>query len=253
MRFLLPSVQARTGGLPPRPLQTGAIVFAFFHFPVNLKLKALCDARGVRAIPYESIRLADGSRPILAAMSRIAGEIAADVGAHYLRQENGGIGILLKDATATIIGAAGTVGMRAYEILKPRICRVFAFDIVNNDRLGNDYRVSTPDDIAIALKNSHLVIGAAVNRDTGAPKLVTRNMVSNMPQKSVIVDVAIDEGGISETSRPTTHSDPVYEDEDVIHYCVPNMPGAVPRSSTRALVDETFPYILKIANGEKIL
>ena len=232
--------------------RAGLIIATFFHFTANKELEAECLKKKVLTVPYEAITVDGGSRPILAAMSRVAGEVAADVGAEYLRRENGGKGVLLKDATVTIIGAMGSVGRRAYDILKRRSAKTIAIDVPSESAgYGQDYRSSGSKNIAEALKESDLVIGAAVKRDGGAPRLITREMVQTMGKGSVIVDVSIDEGGISETSRPTSHSEPTYVEEGVTHYCVPNMPGAVPRSSTKALTAASFPYILRVANGRK--
>ena len=235
-------------------MKPGQIVFAFFHFPANPELKKIILEKEIRALPYENIQLPDGSRPALRAMSRIAGEISVDAGAHYLRKENGGKGILLRNAQALIVGCEGTLGQTAFNLLKGKERKyVYGFDLLEKikaDAIGeNNYiKFFDPDHVALFLKDSDLVICAAAARGCGAPKIITREMLKLMQPGSVIVDPSIDEGGCAETSRPTTHDNPVFIEEGIIHYCVANMPGVVPRSSTPALTKETHPFILEVAN-----
>lgn len=244
------------------------IMFTFFHFPANPELKEIVLRHSVNALPYENIQLGDGSRPILKAMSKIAAEVSVDAGAHYLRKENGGKGLLLKDATAVVIGCEGSLGKTAFQLLVNRGAYVIGYDRlecigrvprsfsevagieVKSDGSAKRYekRIYCPADLTQTLRKSDLVICAAAAKGESAPKLITREMLKLMEPGSVIVDPAIDEGGCCETSRPTTHDNPIFIEEGIIHYCVANMPGAVPHSSTPALVKETLPFILEIAD-----
>jgi alanine dehydrogenase len=233
-----------------------AIIFTFFHFPANPNLKKIICEKGIKTIPYENIQLADGSRPILRAMSKIAAEMSVDAASHWLRKENGGKGILLRDARTVVIGCEGALGQKAFELLIERWAHVIGFDrpekiqSLTDDYSGFRYekRSFSEEELAKALKTADLVICATAQKGEGAPKLIARDMLKLMQAGSVIVDPTVDEGGCCETSRPTTHDNPVFVEEGVIHYCVANMPGAVPRSSTPALVKETFPFILEVAN-----
>ncbi len=232
------------------------IIFTFFHFPANPELKEIVLRHAINALPYENIQLGDGSRPILGIMSKVAAEVAVDAGAHYLRKENGGKGLLLKDAAAIVIGCEGSLGKTAFQLLVNRGARVIGYDRpervkrTKSDDTDNrrEKRIYCPADFAQTLRKTDLVICAAAAKGEGAPKLITREMLKSMQAGSVIVDPAIDEGGCCETSRPTTHGNPVFVEERIIHYCVANMPGAVPRSSTPALVRETLPFILEVAD-----
>lgn len=231
-------------------------IMTFFHFPANPALKEKCDRYGVNPIPYEYIKTPDGQKPILKAMSIVAGEIAADMAPQYLRKESDGKGILMSDATVSIIGVWGNVGYRAFSILRHRAKKIFGLDnrsFYDSSCLDMDFLFSTPETIAKIVSQSDVVIGAAVNKDGGAPHLITREMIRNMDPGSVLIDVAIDEGGISETSRPTTYNNPFYVEEGVVHVCVANLPGGVPRASSARLIDQSFPYILKVASGENVL
>jgi len=229
-------------------MQYGQIVYTFFHFPDNPELKKVVREKGVLAMPYENIEVAVGNkilRPILAAMSRVAAEIAVDVGAHYLRNPNGGSGILLQDAISVVIGYRGIAGDRAFGRLHLRTHNYGGL-VIGFDR---DEKVVMGLDLAGWLKQADLVICCAAKRNTAAPKIITRGMVKTMRPGSVIIDIAIDEGGCCETSiKKTTHEDPIFVEEGVIHYCVANMPGAVPRSSTPALVQASLPFLLEIAS-----
>ena len=234
------------------------IMFTFFHFPANPELKEIVLRHSINAIPYENIQFGNGSRPILKAMSKIAAEVSVDAGAHWLRKENGGKGLLLRDATAIVVGCEGSLGKTAFHLLVKRGAYVIGFDRpeyigeaeTKSDGSGKLYekRIYCPENFAQTLQKADLVICAAANKGEGAPKLITREMLKLMKPGSVIVDPAIDEGGCCETSRPTTHDNPVFVEEGIIHYCVANMPGAVPRSSTPALVKETLPFILEVAD-----
>ena len=232
----------------------GLKIMTFFHFPANTGLKKECERVGVRTIPYESIRSSEGFRPILRAMSEVAGEVAADMAAQFLRSSGGGKGILMSDAVVSIIGVWGNVGDKAYLVIINRAKKIYGLDRFGGPaRRKLDFYISTPETIANAVSKSDIVIGAAVNRDGGAPHLITRDMIKRMEPGSVLIDVAIDEGGISETSRPTTYANPSYVEEGVVHVCVTNLPGGVPRTSTPSLVEASLPYILKVANGENVL
>lgn len=249
--------------LPPEfdSFQPGQILFTYLHLAPKPALTDFLCRRHVSAIGYETIQLADGSLPLLAPMSRIAGRMAVQAGVHYLEKQSGGAGILLGGAPGvargrvTIIGS-GVVGSNAARIALAMGARVTVLgtnagqlaylDELHVGRLttlaSNEYAIGR--EVAAA----DLVIGAALIPGGAAPMLVTREMVACMRPGSVIVDVAIDQGGCVETSRATTHAEPVYEAEGVIHYCVANMPGSVPRTATFALTAVTLPYALQIAD-----
>lgn len=224
----------------------GLIVMGFFHFAGNPQLERICKEKKILSICYEDIYSPDG-KPILRAMSTIAGEEAVNIATHFL----GAQGKTLRDVVTTVIGF-GSAGQSVYSQLVKRHGKGFILDIVAKAFQDRNFRYwpSTPENIFCALEQSNLVIGAAVTPD-GAPKIITREMIRKMPPKSLFIDISIDEGGISETSRPTSHTDPMYVEEGVTHYCVSNIPGKVPRRSTPALVKEIFPYIQKLARDEK--
>ncbi len=241
-------------------LRKGQILFTFLHLAAEEKLTRALLKRKVTAIAYETVEL-DGNLPLLKPMSEIAGKLAVQVGAHYLERTYGGSGRLLSGvegvppAKVTIVGT-GVVGLSAC-----KIAHAMGADVTmigrNPTQLKNiqdTYKgevktlQSNPENISKSVAESDLLVGAVSVTGESAPKLVTRGMVKKMKKGSVIVDVAIDQGGCIETSRPTTFDKPVYVEEGVVHYCVTNMPGAVPHTSTIALTNATFPYILKIAN-----
>ena len=212
-------------------------------------------------IAYETVELPNGHLPLLTPMSEIAGRMAVQVGAHYMEKMNGGRGKLMggvagvRPADVVIVGA-GVVGTNAAQVALGMGAHVILIDI-NLDRLRYLHEVmggrlttlsSNPLNIAQAVQRADLLVGAVLVKGAKAPRLVTREMISSMAPGSVVIDVAVDQGGCIETSRPTTHSDPIFLVEDVIHYCVANMPGAVPRTSTYALSNATLPYIVKLAN-----
>lgn len=232
-------------------LKEGGILFAFLHLPANPRLIKILQDKKMTAIAYEGIQIESGKRPVLSAMSEIAGKIAIQVGAHYLRKENGGKGTLINQAKVIILGGGGTVGQAATKDALSLGAKVIAFDLpgkfpsINSASYQTEH--SNPETIGKAIQEADLVVGAVAFPGQKAKKLVTRKMVASMEPGSVIVDVAIDEGGCIETSRPTTHQNPVFIEEGIIHYAVKNMPGAVPRSSTPALVKETLPYLLEIS------
>lgn len=238
------------------------IIFTYFHLAQEPKLtKALLEHK-ITAIAYETVQLPDRSLPLLAPMSEVAGRMAIQIGSQFLQKTNGGRGILLggipgvERGKVTIIGG-GMAGTNAARIAIGLGAKVTIID-VSTERLrqleelfGNDVQtlMSNPFNIAKAVKNADLVVGAVLIPGARAPKLVTEEMVESMEPGSVLVDIAIDQGGIFETSdRVTTHDNPTFTKHGVVHYAVANMPGAVPRVSTDGLTNNTVPYALQIAN-----
>ena len=244
-----------------RLFRSGQVLFTYLHLASSAELtKALLEA-GITAIAYETIQAKDGTLPMLKPMSEIAGRMSVQVGARYLEVTQGGRGLLLggvpgvEPAKVVILGA-GTVGSSATRIAVGMGAHVTVInvDIEQLRRLDDLYRgrivtrASTPAAIEESVVTADLLIGAVLVPGARAPKLVSRALVGKMKPGSVIVDVAVDQGGCVETSRPTTHSDPIYLVEDVLHYCVANMPGIVPRTSTQALTNATLPYLLTLAS-----
>ncbi len=242
-------------------LRRGLLLFTYLHLAAEKELTHALMESGTTAIAYETVQLPDNSLPLLTPMSEVAGRMSVQVGAHYLERTGGGRGKLLGGvpgvlpADVVIIGG-GTVGTNAAEMALGMGASVLILD-VNTDRLrylsevlhGNLITLaSNPLNIAEAVKRADLVIGAVLVAGAKAPHLVTREMVKTMKPGSVIVDVAVDQGGCVETTRPTSHSDPIFLEDGVIHYCVTNMPGAVPRTSTYALSNATLPYAVRLAN-----
>jgi alanine dehydrogenase len=242
-------------------LRQGQILFCYLHLAPEAELtRALID-QGVNAIGMETIQLDDGWLPCLAPMSEIAGRMAIQIGAHYLERENRGAGVLLggvpgvTPALVTILGA-GQVGGNAARIAVGMNARVVIMDtdLEKLARLDELYAgrlitcMSDPDQVERFAPYSHLLIGAVLHPGGRAPLLVTEDMVKEMRRGSVIVDVAVDQGGCVETIHPTTHEEPVYIKHNVIHYGVSNMPAAVPRTSTQALTNATLKYIQMIAD-----
>jgi len=242
-------------------MREGQSIFTFLHLAAEKELtRALLD-RKVTGIAYETIQRSDGSLPLLMPMSQVAGRLSVQVGATYLQENNGGRGVLLagvpgvEPARVVVIGA-GTVGINAAKLAYGMGAEVTLLDL-SVDRL--DYiedilhgrirtLVSNSHVIEEAVMEADLVIGAVLVAGAKAPKLVSRELIHKMKKGAVVVDVAIDQGGCFETSRPTSHSDPVYKVGGVTHYCVTNMPGAVPRTSTFALTNVTMPYVLRMAD-----
>ena len=239
----------------------GQIVFTYFHFAASGELTQACLESEIVAIAYETIRDRKGSLPLLTPMSEIAGKMSIQEGAKYLEKPMMGRGILLggvpgvPPANVVILGA-GVVGTNAAKVAAGLGARVILMDI-NLDRLRylddvmprNVQTVfSDPHNLRSFLSRADLVVGAVLIPGAKAPRLISREQLKQMPNGSVIVDVAIDQGGCIETSRPTTHADPTYVVEGVVHYCVTNMPGAVGRTSTIALCNATLPYVVTIAN-----
>jgi alanine dehydrogenase len=241
-------------------LREGQILFTYLHLAPLPKLTRVLLERKVTGVAYETITGPDGSLPLLTPMSEVAGRMSIQVGARYLERTSGGRGVLLggvpgvPPAEVMIIGG-GVVGMNAAKMALGMGARVTILDRsvtkmqYIDDVFGGHVAtlMSNPIAIARAAARADLLVGAVLIPGAAAPKLVTRSMVSGMKKGSVIVDVAVDQGGCIETTHPTTHSDPTYEVDGVVHYCVANMPGAVPRTSTFALTNVTFPYLLRIA------
>lgn len=239
----------------------GQILYTFLHLAADEQCtKALLEKK-VIAIAYETIQLEDGTLPLLKPMSQVAGRMSIQIGAAYLEKEKGGKGILLggvpgtRKGKVTIIGG-GTVGTHAARIAVGMGADVTILDI-NLDRLnyleeifGSQINTlySDPHTIEYSVKNADLVIGAVLIPGAKAPKLVTRELISKMEPGSVIVDVAVDQGGCIETAKPTTHDNPTYLVDGIIHYCVANIPGAVARTSTHALTAATISYAVKLAD-----
>ncbi|PEP34955.1 alanine dehydrogenase [Bacillus wiedmannii] len=240
----------------------GLILFTYLHLAPEPELtKALIDNKVV-SIAYETVQLDNRSLPLLAPMSEVAGRMSAQIGAQFLEKNKGGKGILLagvpgvKRGKVTIIGG-GQAGTNAAKIAVGLGADVTIIDLSAerlrqlDDIFGNQVKtlMSNPYNIAEAVKESDLVIGAVLIPGAKAPKLVTEEMIQSMESGSVVVDIAIDQGGIFETTdRITTHDNPTYEKHGVVHYAVANMPGAVPRTSTLALTNVTVPYAVQIAN-----
>ncbi|MFC1563206.1 alanine dehydrogenase [candidate division KSB1 bacterium] len=242
-------------------IRKGQIVFTFFHFAASRELTVGMAETEAICIAYETVQKDDGSLPILIPMSEIAGRMAIQAGAKFLEKVHGGRGILLsevpgvKPVEVLIIGG-GMVGINAALSASGLGARVIILDnnlyhlrYLNTIMPSNvSTLMSISYDIRDFLKNSDLVVGAVLIPGAKSPKLVTKDMLKIMKAGSVVVDVSIDQGGCFETSRPTTHHDPVYVVDNIIHYCVANIPGAVPFTSTIALNNATFPYILKLCN-----
>lgn len=241
-------------------MQEGQILFTYLHLAAEPQLaKVLCDKK-IQAIAYETIQEKDGSLPLLTPMSEVAGRMATQVGAFYLQKDHGGKGILLggvtgvKKAKVTIIGG-GVVGIQAAKMAVGLGADVTMLDI-NHARLGflDDLfqgRIQTLFSNAQNLEESviqtDLLIGAVLVTGHKAPQLITETMIHKMSKGSVVVDVAVDQGGCIATCKPTSHLDPIYDINGVLHYCVPNIPGVVPRTSTYALTNATLPYGLALA------
>lgn len=237
------------------------ILYTYLHLaPDPEQTKGLIKS-GCTAVAYETIQNADGSLPLLVPMSEVAGRMSVQIGAYYLQLDKGGKGVLLggvpgvKRGKVTIIGA-GIAGTNAIQMAMGMGASVTAID-VSTKRLaeldglyGSQITTlySNPDNIEKAVIDSDLVIGAVLITGAKAPKLVTRDMISKMQKGSVVVDIAVDQGGCIETCKPTTHENPTFIVDGVIHYCVANMPGAVARTSTYALTNVTMKYARLIAN-----
>lgn len=238
------------------------IVFTYFHLAgVAASLTEALLERGTTAVAYETVEDHQGKLPLLAPMSAVAGDMATLMGVCYLAKFNSGKGMLLGKVLGETYGKVviigdGVVGRHAAAVATALGADVFLFGR-HEDRAASLKReisgslrfvLSTPENISQHLIDADLVVGAVLIRGAKAPYVVTETMVAAMQPGSVIVDVSIDQGGCVETARPTSHSDPVFVKHDVIHYCVTNMPGAYPRTSTMALTSATLPYVLRLAD-----
>lgn len=243
-------------------IRYGQLLFTYFHFASSLELtEAMIDRKAV-CLAYETVEKADGTLPLLTPMSEVAGRMSVQEGAFFLEKPHGGKGKLLggvpgvKPAKVLILGG-GVVGYQAAVIAAGMGADVTITDIslprlrTLNETLPANVRtlMSSEYNITHELGNTDLVIGAVLVPGAQAPHLITREMLKIMQPGSVLVDVAIDQGGCFETSRPTSHDNPVYIVDEIVHYCVANIPGAVPFTSTQALTNATLPYILKLANA----
>jgi alanine dehydrogenase len=242
-------------------MREGQLLFTYLHLAPDRELTKQLLERKVTGIAYETITDRRGSLPLLTPMSEVAGRMAIQVGAHYLEKMSGGRGILLGGvpgvpAARVVIIGGGVVGTNAAKIAVGMGAHVTIIDS-NLERLRelDDIFLSKISTLASsaymihdAILQADLIIGAVLVPGASAPKLVTRNMLKDVPNGAVIVDVAVDQGGCIETTHPTTHSNPTYYVEGVLHYCVANMPGAVPRTSTFALTNSTLPFAVKLAN-----
>lgn len=238
----------------------GQILFTYLHLAADRALTHALLERRVYAFAYETVERPDGSLPILRPMSEVAGRLSVQIGAHYLERTHGGRGVLLGGVPGVpsgkvVILGAGVVGTHATEMavgLGAQVT-VFNLDRTRLEALDAMYRgrvvtsAAMPSWIQETVVDADLVIGAVLVPGSRAPKVVSRTTVSRMKKGSVIVDVAVDQGGCIETIHPTTHSDPVYTVDGVLHYAVPNMPGIVPYSSTFALTNVSLPFILRLA------
>jgi len=244
-----------------RMLRADQALFTYLHLAPDPKQAQGLIASGATAIAYETVTAADGSLPLLTPMSEVAGRMSVQVGAGCLQKANGGMGVLLggvsgvPSAKVVILGGgvAGTsaaemaVGLRAdVTVIDKSLKRLRALEETFAGRLKTC--ASTTDAIEALVTQADLVIGAVLLPGRAAPKLVTHDMIRRMKPGAVVVDIAIDQGGCFETSRPTTHADPTYVVDGVVHYCVTNMPGAVPRTSTLALTNATLPYVKALAD-----
>lgn len=241
-------------------LRAGQTIFTYLHLAAAPALVDRLRATGVVAIAYETIQREDGAFPVLAPMSEVAGRLAVQIGVTLLQKDRGGKGLLVGGVPGVLRGrvsviGAGTVGINAVRVAHALGAEVDVLD-VDLKRLTYLYDIfagdlntlySNPTNVARSVAASDLVVGAVYVRGRRAPRLVTKDMVAAMAPGSVVVDVAVDQGGCIETIRPTTHSAPTYVAHDVIHYGVTNMPGAVPRTSTFALTNTTLPFVQEIA------
>jgi alanine dehydrogenase len=242
-------------------LHRGCALFTYLHLAADRPLTERLMTAGVTSLAYELVQLPNGALPLLAPMSQVAGRMAAEMGIHLLKQPGPGRGKLIGGVAgvppgrAVIIGS-GTVATGAARVLmghdarvvvmSPDLTRLAYLQELFGGRLAT--RVSTPQAVAEEVRGADLAILAVLVPGAAAPKVLTREMVRSMGPGAVIVDVSIDQGGTAETSRATSHSDPTYIEEGVIHYCVSNMPGAVPQTSTQALTSATLPYVQILAD-----
>lgn len=243
-------------------MRRGQLIYTFFHFAADETLTMACIEKGISALAYETVQREDGSLPLLMPMSEVAGRMAPVVGSYYLSRIHGGRGLLpsgvpgVTPARVLVLGG-GVVGRNAARVAAGLGTRVTILDIKPEtlEHLGNILPANAVPIFAdshtleIGLREADIVVGAVLVTGALAPKLIKRHHLKIMKPGAVLVDVAIDQGGCAETSRPTTHDDPVYVVDDVVHYCVANMPGAYARTSTYALNNRTITYGLKLAAG----
>jgi len=242
-------------------LRRGQILFTYLHLAASRACTEALLASGTTSIAYETVQTADGALPLLAPMSEVAGRLSAQVGAYHLMRTHGGRGVLMggvpgvEPAEVVVIGG-GTAGYNAARVAGGMGSAVTVFD-VNIDRLreldaefgiGLRTRYSSAYELEDAVKRADLVIGAVLVPGAKAPTLVSNSVVAHMKPGAVLVDIAIDQGGCFEDSRPTTHDQPTFAVHDTLFYCVANMPSAVPKTSTFALTNATMPYVLKLAD-----
>ena len=242
-------------------LKEDQILYTFLHLAPEPELTKTLLEQKVKAVAYETIQKQDGSLPLLKPMSEVAGRLASQIGAIYLQKDQGGKGILLGGVPGvfrgrTVIIGGGTVGINSAFIAIGLGSKVTVLDL-NTDRLEYIHHLyqgrvqtlySNAENIAKAVRTADLLIGAVLLTGSKAPKLVTAEMIASMSEGSVVVDVSVDQGGCIETTRPTSHKNPTFLYEGVIHYAVPNIPGVVARTSTYALTNMSFSYALDIAN-----
>lgn len=245
-----------------RFLREDQVLFTFLHLAADRPLTDALLAAGTTAVAYETVQLDNGALPLLTPMSEVAGRMATQVGAHYLSRFLGGRGLLLGGVPGVAAGevvvlGGGAVGTNAAKVALGMGAHVTLLDISHarlqylDDVFGGRLQTlaSNAGNVAEAVAKADLLIGAVLVPGAKAPHLVSREMLGSMKQGSVIVDVAVDQGGCIETIRPTTHDQPTYLVDGVVHYGVANMPGAVPNTSTRALANQTLPYALRLAAG----
>lgn len=242
-------------------MRKGQTLFTYLHLAASRECADALLASGTTSIAYETVQNTDGSLPLLAPMSEVAGRLSAQVGSYHLMRTQGGRGVLMggvpgvAPAEVVVIGG-GVAGYNAARIAKGMGAHVTVFDlnintlrkIDNETNAGIETRYSSSLELEEAVKKADLVIGAVLIPGAKAPKLVTNSTVAHMKPGAVLVDIAIDQGGCFEDSRPTTHDDPTFSVHDTVFYCVANMPGSVPRTSTFALTNATMPYVLKLAD-----
>jgi alanine dehydrogenase len=242
-------------------MRKGQTLFTYLHLAASRPCTDALLASGTTSIAYETVQTADGALPLLAPMSEVAGRLSAQVGAYHLMRTQGGRGVLMggvpgvAPAEVVVIGG-GVAGYNAARVASGMGANVSIFDInINRLReLDGEFggriqtRYSAAYDLEAAVREADLVVGAVLVPGAKAPKLVSNSLVAQMKPGSVLVDIAIDQGGCFEDSRPTTHDDPTFTVHDSVFYCVANMPGAVPRTSTFALTNATMPYVLKLAD-----
>ena len=242
-------------------LRKGQTLFTYLHLAASKPCTDALLESGTTSIAYETVQTADGALPLLAPMSEVAGRLAAQVGAYHMMRSHGGRGVLMggvpgvAPADVVVIGG-GMAGYNAARVAKGLGAHVTVFDLnfntlrkIDNENSGSiETRYSSMLDLEDAVKNADLVIGAVLIPGAKAPKLVTNSTVAHMKSGAVLVDIAIDQGGCFEDSRPTTHDDPTFPVHDTLFYCVANMPGSVPRTSTYALTNATMPYVVRLAD-----